>query len=257
MQTTMERPGHTSEHDGPPDTVAFCFTLDHDLRSLSHHDELRMLARALTRARWPLAYSRGFNPRPRIVLPLPRSVGVASDCQWAVVRLNQTHPLADLHDSLAAVLPAACRLRQVAALPTRAMPRPSRVVFETRLEPPDADAAALRIAAVLTAETLPVERAYGPNKPSRVVDIRPYIETITLAGCRLSMRLVFVHQRTARPSEVVTALNLPTSIYNHRLRQVEVAWDMALAGPTQGLPGAERNNVGPEESRHAKTKSDA
>ena len=38
-----------------------------------------MFDRALVRAQIKLKYSEGFNPRPKLSLPLPRSVGVAAE----------------------------------------------------------------------------------------------------------------------------------------------------------------------------------
>lgn len=254
LATAVESPSVAGPQPREPAAVACCFKLGGDLRFLSHHDELRMLTRALTRAGWPLAYSRGFNPRPRVVLPLPRRVGIASDCQWAVVQLDDAPPLERLHDSLEAALPAACSLRRVVALPPRAKPHPRRVVFELELEARDARQVTPRIARMLAAEELIVERTYGPERPAGRIDIRPFIETITLDGCKLSLRLVFVQQRTARPSEVLKVLCLPVDACSQRVRQVEVEWDMALGGPACRPPGAERNDVGQEENRYAQAK---
>jgi len=47
------------------------------LRYLSHLEVMRALARALRRARLPLAYSQGFNPQPRLSLAQALAVGVA------------------------------------------------------------------------------------------------------------------------------------------------------------------------------------
>jgi radical SAM-linked protein len=254
QSTAIENPGQTSLDGSTPSTVAFCFEIEGDLRFLSHHDELRMLARALRRAGWPLACSQGFNPRPRLVLPLPRRVGTASACQWAVVQLSETPPLEQLQDRLAASLPAACHLQGVVALPPRASPHPRRVAFELELERQHAAQAAPRIKELLAAESLIVERTYGPDKPARAIDIRPYLETITLDGRTLAMRLTFVKQRSARPTEVLTVLDLPASAYNHRVRQVAVEWDMALADPPRRPASAERNNVGQERSGYTQTK---
>ena len=55
---TVPTPGQTDRDTGACRAVALCFALDGALRFLSHHDELRMLTRALRRARWPLAASR-------------------------------------------------------------------------------------------------------------------------------------------------------------------------------------------------------
>ena len=108
---------------------------------------------------------------------------------------------------------------------------------------------------MLSAKTLIIERASGPHQRPGTVDIRPYLETITLAGRTLSMRLTFVNGRTARPSEVMTVLTLPVPAYNHRVRQVQVEWDMVLAGPDCRPPGTERNTLAQEENRYTKTKN--
>ena len=41
-----------------------------DLRLVSHHDLMRCLERMLRRANLPMAYSQGFNPRPKVVFSL-------------------------------------------------------------------------------------------------------------------------------------------------------------------------------------------
>ena len=99
------------EQTAPCFRVALSYALNGELRYLSHRDELRMLTRALVRARWPLRYSRGFNPIPRLTLTLPRSVGTASECQLALVELREKYGLQCTRigrvsrDSLAAVFP--------------------------------------------------------------------------------------------------------------------------------------------------------
>jgi radical SAM-linked protein len=241
-----------SEHVGRP-RVAIWFSVKGDLRFLSHHDQLRMLARALTRAGWPLAYSRGFNPQPRLWLPLPRSVGTASDCERALVELSESRPAERLYRSLARALPPTYNLQRVVVLATRAKPHPRRTAYTVELEPEHAGQAAARIAEVLSAEELTIERMRGPGRPTRVLDIRPCIETLTLDDRTLFMQLAFVAQRTARPTEVLTALHLPATSYNHRVRRIGVEWDIEFAGPTQWPASTERNNVGQEEDGDAQT----
>jgi radical SAM-linked protein len=227
---TVRELGDTGPQPAVRSRVAIRFSIDGDLRYLSHRDEVRMLARALTRAGWPVAYTRGFNPRPRVVLPLPRSVGTASTCEWAFVELSESRAAEQLHGDLAAALPAGCHLQRVLTLTDRAKPQPHCTACAVELEAEHAAQVGGRIAALLAAERLMVERTYGPGKPSRVINIRPYIETITLGDRTLSMRLVFADQRTARPTEVLTTLRLPVDAYKHRVRRVEVEWNIELAG---------------------------
>jgi radical SAM-linked protein len=48
------------------------------IRYISHLDMTRAWERMLRRARLPLAYSEGFNPRPRLAFAAPLPVGVLS-----------------------------------------------------------------------------------------------------------------------------------------------------------------------------------
>jgi hypothetical protein len=62
------------------------FKIGGSLRFLSHAETLRVLQRACVRAGINLQYSRGFNPRPKMSLPLPRPVGVESDDELLTLR---------------------------------------------------------------------------------------------------------------------------------------------------------------------------
>ena len=60
------------------------------LRFLSHAETLRLLERACTRAGVPIKYTQGFNPHPKLSLPLPRTVGVASRDELMAVKVFET-----------------------------------------------------------------------------------------------------------------------------------------------------------------------
>ena len=58
-----------------------------DARFIGNLDLRKVLGRAFKVAEIPVAYSRGFNPRPRIVVGAPLSVGIESLCEPADVDL--------------------------------------------------------------------------------------------------------------------------------------------------------------------------
>ncbi len=211
--------------------VALEFAVEGDLRFLSHHDELRMLARALVRARWPVAYTQGYNPLPRLVLPLPRSLGIAAAAQLALVDLEGERPTEELFHSLHAALPAGCRLQRVVPAPA-GMPHARAVTYEVALDPEDVGPVQARLPRLLDRTTWVVERSQRPGKPTQHIDIRPYIREVELEGRVLRLHLAIESQRTARPAEILTELGLTAETYNHRVRRVAVQWDIELAGPT-------------------------
>jgi radical SAM-linked protein len=79
-------------------------------RYLSHLDLARTLERALRRARWPLAFSEGFNPHPKFSFASALAVGVTSGGEYLDVELRERAALPGLKDSLEAALPGALAL---------------------------------------------------------------------------------------------------------------------------------------------------
>lgn len=64
------------------------FTKTGRLKFISHLDLSRTMKNALLRAKIPIWYSEGFNPRPKIVFAMPLSVGVESVCEYMDIRLT-------------------------------------------------------------------------------------------------------------------------------------------------------------------------
>jgi radical SAM family uncharacterized protein/radical SAM-linked protein len=58
------------------------FTKSGRVRFLGHLDLMRTLLRSLRRARMPLIYSQGFNPKPRVALGPALSVGIESEGEY-------------------------------------------------------------------------------------------------------------------------------------------------------------------------------
>jgi radical SAM-linked protein len=221
--------------------VALELAVGGDVRFLSHHDELRLLVRALVRARWPLAYSHGFNPKPRMIVPLPRNVGTAAAAQLVLVDLCEPRQPGELFESLAGQLPPDCRLLRVMAPAPRGVPHARTVCYELELDPAEVGGLGDRIPELTARSTLVVQRDYGPGRAPRPIDIRPHIERIQLEGRRLRLVLRYRDQRTARPSEVITELGLAVTACNQHLCRTAVQWDTELFGPDDGPRARERN----------------
>ena len=74
-------------------------------------DTMRTLQRAIrARAGIPIRYSEGFNPHELISILLPLSVGTASLCQIADIRVREDVDIAALPAQLTAVMPEGIRV---------------------------------------------------------------------------------------------------------------------------------------------------
>lgn len=239
------RPAAPARH-----AAAIEYAIDGDLRFISHHDEIHLVTRALVRAAWPLAWSEGFNPQPRISVPLPRRTGTASLVQLAIVELREARDGDSLRDSLQRVFPPAARLlRVLAPLPRRA-PHARLAQHEVELDVADASGLAEPIARFLAAGQTLIERRLGPGKPPRSIDIRPFVRSLSCEGATLRMQLGFDRQQTARAGEVIAALGLSAERYESFVRLTKIDWDLELAAET-ARPTETRKTLGQEEARPA------
>ena len=144
---------------------------------MSHLDTMRTLQRAIKRAGIPIRYSEGFNPHELISILLPLSVGTASLCQIADIRVREDVDIAALPAQLTAVMPEGIRIIE-AYEPQRKVSELKwldvKGIFEYDERDKTAMAAALeeffaRDAIVITKKA---KRGMGES------DIRPAIKTI-------------------------------------------------------------------------------
>jgi radical SAM-linked protein len=192
--------------------VTFAKT-DH-MRYTSHLDVHRTWERTLRRARLPLAYSQGFNKRPKINLAVALPLGFTSDCEIVEFWLNGTPPQSEIEARLREAAPLGIEIHAIEEIDPQ-MPKVPNLVDAARyniilLEPvPDLQQ---RVSDVLGAETLPRERRGKPY------DLRPLIEDIKAPeGQRLDLKLAARSGATGRPEEVLLALGInPFTARVHR-----------------------------------------
>ncbi len=68
--------------------VRLKYTKDQSVKYISHLDLLRMINRALKRAKIDISYTQGFNPHPKVFFALPLSVGITSEAEYMDIELN-------------------------------------------------------------------------------------------------------------------------------------------------------------------------
>lgn len=75
------------------------------VRFISHLDTMRALKRALSRAALPVAYSEGFNPRPKISMGPALPLGCESTCEMSDIVMSQSLSPARLRSKLGDAMP--------------------------------------------------------------------------------------------------------------------------------------------------------
>ncbi len=202
----------------------FVFAIGGDLRFISHHDTLRLFRRALARADLPVRFSEGFNPHPRIMIPLPRPVGIASRAEALVI---ETVGLIGPNDALRRLqehVPENIRMVSVRRLGERERLVPELVRYRLDLgEPSPADRAA-RVRTILETEVVQVQRAIPKTDRTKPVDIRPFIAELSVDGDAVEFSLRMIGGGSAKPAEVASLLGCDAGSINHRIERLEVQW---------------------------------
>jgi radical SAM-linked protein len=192
---------------------------------------MRLFARALTRAGLPVRFSEGFNPHPRMSLPLPRGVGIAADDDLLVVEVTEDLSAADATSRLAEQLPVGLVLRDGRLLRDAAVPQPRSVEYLAAIvgEPPSD--LPERIRELLERGDAVVERRRADGTFVRPIDIRPFIEDLAVRDGGVWMRLRLDERGTAKAEEILRSLSLDASAPTHRIRRLAVKWDPPLPDP--------------------------
>ncbi len=199
--------------------VRLGYTKQGKVRFISHRDVARAFERAFRVATWPLAFTEGFSPHPKVSFGLALSTGYESDGEYLDVELAVDDPgddrlaalLADLGPSLPdgmAVWGAAVLAPRTASLQESV----TAVAYEVHIEvagggdlahvAPDGLGAACE--QLLAAESLiGTRRRKGRDVED---DLRPAILELDAVGER-TLRLVTATQpRGARPREILAVL---------------------------------------------------
>jgi uncharacterized protein DUF2344 len=100
--------------------ILFRFVKGELVRFVGHLDLMRVLERAMRRSGFPVAYSQGFNPRPRMAFASALTLGATSDwelCQLDLAEDLDGDRLSAAVQSLRAQLPSGIEIREVWPIP--------------------------------------------------------------------------------------------------------------------------------------------
>jgi radical SAM-linked protein len=216
----------------PRQRVRISYAKGGALRYISHLDLARAWERAFRRAGLPIAYSRGFNPRPRLQIAAALPVGVTGRSE--LLDLWFVEPLLpeDVLDRLRPNLPPGLEVLGVEEVDIRAPSLQSqmraadyRVLVQSQEPVP---ALRNRVGALLEESSVPRRRQHKGGW--QTYDLRPLIQSIDVApggaGERiLTMRLQASPQGAGRPDEVLDALGLSLSVQTMERTSLHLEFD--------------------------------
>jgi len=195
------------------------------LKYLSHHQSMEMFKRAMVRSQIELCYSGGFNPRPKLSLPLPRAVGISSDEELLRVSivLGQGEDESDLCKRLSAQLPEGIEIDSLDLADSGLKLQPVSVVYEFCFAEPAGrgiHARVLELQKTLAAkEDIAIERK-GTKKTKNV---GCYIDAIDIVGSAMQVRCSVTPAGTIRIDEILRlfGIELPDTAIEVKRKSIE------------------------------------
>ena len=201
------------------------FKIGGNLRFLSHAQTLSVFQRACVRAGIEIQYSQGFNPRPRVSLPLPRPVGVESDDELLCIRVRKS-TTAQVHKSISAQLPQGCELLSVnVAQPgTSFWPCSATYVLTVQQEYLN-EQLNDTIERLLASESISVQRQIDKRK-SRIknIDVRAFLESIELEQNSIIVECKISSAGSIRVDEILELLELDAEKLASPIKRTNVKW---------------------------------
>ena len=84
-----------------------------EVKYISHLDLMRCFTRAIRRAKIPLWFTEGFNPRPYMQFALPLSLGMQSVCESVDIRIEGEITNSEIEKKLREVMPKGLDIKKV------------------------------------------------------------------------------------------------------------------------------------------------
>jgi radical SAM-linked protein len=227
MQKNMESKNITTAVETIVTLVKF--RIYGNLRFLSHAETLTLFQRACTRAGINLCYSKGYNPRPKLSLPLPRTVGIesADDILVLQIELPESDSLdTDLLKSmLTNQLPKGCELLDVTIAEPKTSIQPTAATYELPIRNRYVtDELKSCIDKTLQSETLHVKRRTKKTYKTRDINIRKFIKAIDLRKNDVIVECSITPTGTVRPDEILNLLHLDYDKLSAPISRKNVKW---------------------------------
>jgi len=187
------------------------------IRFIGHLDLFRAWERTIRRARLPIQYSLGFNPRPKINLALPLPLGLTSEAEIMDLIFEKYVPVINIEKKLINALPPGLQVLKISEIRIDAPKLQKRIFAAEYTATFNTNITETEIRSLLRTNQIYRERR------GKTYDLRPLILDLSTlpqgneSQIQLYMKLSARDGATGRPDEVLNALGIdPLSAQIHR-----------------------------------------
>ena len=205
-----DRNGTTDEDPGAQHWARISYGKEGRAIAVSHLETITLFTRALRRAGWPVAFTRGFHPKPRLSFSPACPVGIESNCEYIDVQLSRACDDDALFESLARELPDNFPLNDVSTQVGK-QKAPSEAItafgFDAIFPRGHGIDLAAAIADFEARDTFVIQRPGSRVKPARDIDLKAALLSLELNGQNhVSFTLRAGNKASAKPVEVIEGI---------------------------------------------------
>jgi len=198
-------------------------------RFLSHADLMRMARRCFVRAGLDMLYSEGFNPHPRLSMPLPKPVGLLSDGDIVTVGIHVHRDIRSavaVSERLSGHWPQGVTMKQVWLSDTRRTLYPHAVDYELPARtPPLRERLTRATAEVMAKEHLDIERIHPKHKhKTKHIDIRPFLSRMWMTDAGLVVTCSVRTSGSVRMDEILRLLGVQVDELEGPVKRTNIQW---------------------------------
>jgi len=191
---------------------------------------MTVFERAVVRSSIDIKYSQGFNPRPRLSLPLPRPVGVESEDELLCIKVLGSlakFDSVDFRASLLSQLPGGIEIAEVTATRCKKSPQPLLAVYILTLRPDSSRENLInRIEELKASQLLNVQRYSGENSREKTVNIRDFLKSLSIEGKTITAECTISPAGSIRVDEILQLLDLDEEKLAAPVSRKNVIWQM-------------------------------
>jgi len=197
-------------------------------RFLSHAETLKIFRRACARAGLDVAYTSGYNPRARISLPLPKSVGLACEDETCCLQLNCPQRMLDaenLKDKLNDQMPDGIELLSAEPALRRVSFQKGTAIYEFPVNQQHCgEQFKYRASQLLANDSLELQRTSDTKAKAKTVDVRCFLESVEVQGARVIISVGFSPKGSIKVDEILGLLGLDAGALDGPVTRTKVLW---------------------------------
>ncbi|OHB51914.1 MAG: hypothetical protein A2Y10_17030 [Planctomycetes bacterium GWF2_41_51] len=212
-------------------TLAGRYKIQGNVRFLSHQEAMRAIQRSLIRSGVNLLYSQGYNPRPRLSLPLPKSVGLESEDELFCAQIsNSENSNKEIYQKISAQLPEGFSLIDIAIHNGKVSIKPIEAEYVVQLSKEEIDSVSAAInklnESIAAGVEIIIERTVDEKGNVKTVDVGRFIKSVEPIAEGVKIISLISDKGTIRPDEIIKLLGLGAERLGISMTRKKVNWQM-------------------------------